>query len=1542
MQPVLTNDDDTSQNLKQQVQQSNGNYTLKSETNGIQTLKPEEKLHSQNINGTSVNGQLKEKEKATVEEGKNNDEKETEKIALPVEMACMVPLRVMLGKLVHKAHSDLMTLVDTLPSMSEVEKKRQILNYTTFIRKQFAKVLALVKWAENANDIQMCQNIMAFLANQNKIFQDTVDYLHKIQSDLPAARLRNFDIPTAVDVLTTGTYQRMPTKIQDMLAPPPLTDEEVLETFQNMNDVIRMRMITTEVLPSPLLNTYRIENGRITFKIENEFEVALTLMGPPQNRRWWIVSLDMFVQATSMGGGAAEDVDFSLSDVQKQHLRMNAQKQLVPPIPATSSQQPQQTQTDTVSNIVQSSTDGEEKSQQQQQDQLDEQQPRLFFPLVHLYDYLHLCCLNLQLEILYIQSALLAKTRWVNQLQVQMSPDRTKLSLIYWRGGSPASQWARPQPFFTNKSTVIEILLQEQQEFTNSITNAASSVKTAIPNLNNQQQRQASAGASAATIMKAVRDEYKGMIQKAGIGASIALDKIIDQNERVKVLNMLKYPKDTLQALWNDCPDLFTDEQLLDPANLNMEQVVLHVTNYHGKCMIEKFRQTLITQKDFLAENGLWLMGDNDFTNDSNETTAIVNQSPTSSSVQANMSSALVIRYQHQKYISIEIDTRSGKVKAFDTNNGCGETKLRGLEERLNHDPVNIARHLVWLRSEVVIHEVISLAKQLNLQPFHPSQMNLRMEDFSRLFEETLLDIQSTSPTTDSSSQKYPSHCIFLQFSQFEDWYLVLTILKNKFKTWLCCIRKARDQQHGVYQTIADFTNFDTNQLWKSQFVENAEGSKGPEFHEISHGNHSASTANSNKRGLQEENECNDNKVLNNCEHQRNNEGLILKKRRTSMLKGYRMSEFSQQNNISLYLPKIDCLSINLRFLAKLDSLSRAWIINRKIELQILSFKGLLTYHTRSLLYSLSVLSNSSSGHSANGNNNNFVHRNNFQNLGLNIQAALSHPAADKVEAIFIPQSDLLKACTYHLSNDAAFSYQQRLSIMASQQQLQVPNTSPASSMLLKREKPVMEAISWTDRLLPRLKHSDVLIRSSGWWDCGRRSGDCYVIVQQKLNESRSDVRQLLQSDLISLQGVIDNDLNGDKNKFDKKQQQQREDENLGDHISFDKSALILSFTYSKIDTCIEQFLLDWERTFMMMNLTRQIASVWFQNYSQDQLQFNPTNLQELSFTYASNLTCTIKWCSLGKGYTRQYNIEFGIKNEEEEKEEKVAEEQNDISESREARTQEAKRKRRHVTMKAFPALSSRNPHWRIANFLRDALNEKRDLIHFVQILFQTLPLMTCLERLEVKCAQSGDIGKVSIIPRAYDSVRVIFSAVHAIDIQFTDTSMICVSDAAYHRDFYSCSSPKQEQHPQMMMDDVNMNTGSFIPPPPYLVPHQPSTLPSPQLQQNENTIDASSVTSNSQHQPSSSILKPINVAQQFKFTPFDHFSEALKSIETWIFDEEQDGCCHDLRTPSTRLDALYPSIQFTDNPCAYPMQHGLLCSASLCQCILNKLQAMV
>lgn len=44
----------------------------------------------------------------------------------------------------------------------------------------------------------------------------------------------------------------------------------------------------------------------------------------------------------------------------------------------------------------------------------------------------------------------------------------------------------------------------------------------------------------------------------------------------------------------------------------------------------------------------------------------------------------------------------------------------------------------------------------------------------------------------------------------------------------------------------------------------------------------------------------------------------------------------------------------------------------------------------------------------------------------------------------------------------------------------------------------------------------------------------------------------------------------------------------LIDHIILDVDTNVLSFTYKDIDSCIDKFLIDWERIFMMANLSRQ------------------------------------------------------------------------------------------------------------------------------------------------------------------------------------------------------------------------------------------------------------------------------------------------------------------------------------------------------------------
>lgn len=65
--------------------------------------------------------------------------------------------------------------------------------------------------------------ISAFLDQQAFLFVDTADRLASLARDaLVHARLPSFAIPFAIDVLTTGSYPRLPTCIRVSVQPQPV------------------------------------------------------------------------------------------------------------------------------------------------------------------------------------------------------------------------------------------------------------------------------------------------------------------------------------------------------------------------------------------------------------------------------------------------------------------------------------------------------------------------------------------------------------------------------------------------------------------------------------------------------------------------------------------------------------------------------------------------------------------------------------------------------------------------------------------------------------------------------------------------------------------------------------------------------------------------------------------------------------------------------------------------------------------------------------------------------------------------------------------------------------------------------------------------------------------------------------------------------------------------------------------------------------------------------------------------------------------------
>lgn len=102
-----------------------------------------------------------------------------------------------------------------LPRKTDMERKIEIYNFTARTKQLFIRLLALVKWASSSSKVEKSCDIMTFLDKQSMLFVDTADALSRISREmLVNARLPNFQIPEAIEVLTTGTYSRLPTCIK--------------------------------------------------------------------------------------------------------------------------------------------------------------------------------------------------------------------------------------------------------------------------------------------------------------------------------------------------------------------------------------------------------------------------------------------------------------------------------------------------------------------------------------------------------------------------------------------------------------------------------------------------------------------------------------------------------------------------------------------------------------------------------------------------------------------------------------------------------------------------------------------------------------------------------------------------------------------------------------------------------------------------------------------------------------------------------------------------------------------------------------------------------------------------------------------------------------------------------------------------------------------------------------------------------------------------------------------------------------------------------
>ncbi|KAJ3641160.1 hypothetical protein Zmor_027677 [Zophobas morio] len=294
----------------------------------------------------------------------------------------MISLAKLIDHIIQRTYHELTVLAELLPRKTDMERKIEIYNFATRTRQLFVRLLALVKWANSASKVEKSARIMGFLDKQSLLFVDTADMLSRMAREtLVQARLPNFHIPAAVEVLTTGTYGRLPACIREKIVPPdPITNNEKRTTLLRLNQVIQHRLVTGNLLPQ--MKNLKIENGRVTFHVQHEFEVSLTVMGDGPNIPWRLLEIDVLVEDKETGDGKA-----LVHSLQVQYIHQLIQTRLV--------DNPQ--------------------------------------PLTEVYNCLHFFCQSLQLEVLYSQTLRLMRDRLDDHIHVDEYVPGKCLTVSYWR-----------------------------------------------------------------------------------------------------------------------------------------------------------------------------------------------------------------------------------------------------------------------------------------------------------------------------------------------------------------------------------------------------------------------------------------------------------------------------------------------------------------------------------------------------------------------------------------------------------------------------------------------------------------------------------------------------------------------------------------------------------------------------------------------------------------------------------------------------------------------------------------------------------------------------------------------------------------------------------------------------------------------------------------------------------------------------------------------------------------------------------------------------
>ncbi|CAM0905786.1 unnamed protein product [Alopecurus aequalis] len=141
--------------------------------------------------------------------------------------------------------------------------------------------------------VHYCQQLASTLSSHETCFTQTGDSLFFMHEGLQQARAPIFDVPSAIEVIHTGSYRKVPKCVEEIGTQNTLFQDERKPTLKKLSTLVRAKLL--ETLVPKEISKVSVTDGIANVQVDGEFKVLLTLGYRGHFSLWRILHMELLV-----------------------------------------------------------------------------------------------------------------------------------------------------------------------------------------------------------------------------------------------------------------------------------------------------------------------------------------------------------------------------------------------------------------------------------------------------------------------------------------------------------------------------------------------------------------------------------------------------------------------------------------------------------------------------------------------------------------------------------------------------------------------------------------------------------------------------------------------------------------------------------------------------------------------------------------------------------------------------------------------------------------------------------------------------------------------------------------------------------------------------------------------------------------------------------------------------------------------------------------------------------------------------------------------